>query len=52
MKRREENLKERRENEEIQKGLGAHNFLSSSKKTVRKRHQKKKKREEERKFRF
>ena len=50
MKRREENLKERRAKEDS-KRVGAHNFLSSSKKK-RKRHQKKKKREEREKFRF
>jgi hypothetical protein len=49
MKRREENLKERRAKEDS-KRVGAHNFLSSSKKK-RKRHQKKK-REEREKFRF
>ena len=44
MKRREENLKERRAKEDS-KRVGAHNFLSSSKKK-RKRHQKKKERRE------
>ena len=45
MKRREENLKERRAKEDS-KRVGAHNFLSSSKKK-RKRHQKKKREKRE-----
>ena len=44
MKRREENLKERRAKEDS-KRVGAHNFLSSSKKK-RKRHQKKREKRE------
>jgi len=50
MKRREENLKERRENEEIQKGRCSQ-FSFFVQEDVRKRHQKKKERRE-RKFRF
>ena len=46
MKRREENLKERRENEEIQKGrCSQFSFLVQE--DVRKRHQKKKREERE-----